>query len=144
MAPISLNNQAWEKLKLFLQTQEHVYIAQEEDCRQFLEAIVWIARSGAQWRLLPETYGNWNSIYKRFARWEKQGVFKAMMEYFASNPDLKNLMLDSTITRAHACAAGALKKTAGKNNRLWAVLEAVSARKSIFWLRPKASRSSFC
>ena len=143
MAPIGLNNAAWEKLKSFLQTQEHVYIAQDEDCRQFLEAIVWIARSGAQWRLLPETYGNWNSIYKRFARWEKQGVFKAMMEYFSSNPDLKNLMFDSTITRAHCCAAGALKKTAGKNNRLSAVLEAVSARRSISWLKPKASPLSF-
>ena len=143
MAPIGLNNAAWEKLKLFLQTQEHVYIAQDEACCQFLEAIVWIARSGAQWRLLPEKYGNWNSIYKRFARWEKQGVFKAMLEYFSSNPDLKNLMLDSTITRAHSCAAGALKKTAGKNNRLSAVLEAVSARKSISWSKPKASPLSF-
>ena len=143
MAPIGLNNAAWEKLKSFLQTQEHVYIAQDEDCRQFLEALVWIARSGAQWRLLPKAYGNWNSIYKRFARWEKQGVFKAMIDYFSSNPDLKNLMLDSTITRAHPCAAGALKKTAAKNNRLSAVLEAVSAQRSTSWSRPKASLSSF-
>jgi len=143
MAPIGLNNVAWEQIKLFLQTQEHVYIVQDNDCRKFLEAIVWIARSGAQWRLLPETYGNWNSIYKRFSRWEKQGIFKAMLEYFSSNPDLKNLMLDSTITRAHACAAGALKKTADRNNRLLAVLEAVSARRFTSSSRPKASLSSF-
>ncbi len=144
MAPIGLNDAAWEQIKFFLQTQEHVYIAQDEDCRHFLEAIVWIARSGAQWRLLPEAYGNWNSIYKRFARWEKQGVFKAMLEYFSSNPDLQNLMLDSTITRAHACAAGALKKTADRNNRLSAVLEAVSARRFTSSSRPKASPLSFC
>ena len=140
MAPIGLNKTVWEKLESFLQTQEHVCIAQDEDCRQFLEAIVWIARSGARWRLLPEAYGNWNSIYKRFARWEKQGLFKAMIEYFSSNPDLKNRMLDSTITRAHSCAAGALKKTADKNNRLSAVLEAVSARTSTSEWNLRASR----
>src|SRR3990167_2696105 len=117
MANIGLNNDAWKKIKSFLQTQEHVYIAKDENCRQFLEAVVWMARSGAQWRLLPETFGNWNSIYKRFARWEKQGIFKAMLEYFSSNPDLRNLMLDSTITRAHMCAAGALKKMVVRNSK---------------------------
>jgi len=132
MASIGLNDIAWEKIKSFLQTQEHVYIARDEDCRQFLEALVWIARSGAQWRLLPERYGNWNSVYKRFARWEQQGIFKAMIEYVARDPDLKNLMLDSTINRAHPCAAGALKKTAAKNNKLSDVLEAVSAQRSTF------------
>jgi len=139
MAPIALNNAAWEKLKSFLETQEHVYLCHDEDCRLFLEAILWMARSGAQWRLLPEKYGNWNTIYKRFARWEKQGIFKAMLEYFSEHPDLRNLMLDSTITRAHPCAAGALKKTAARDNRPWGVLEAVSARKSTSSSRPKAS-----
>ena len=55
-----------------------------------------------------------------------------MIEYFSSDPDLENLMLDSTITRAHPCAAGALKKTVVKTNKRLAVLEAVSARKSTF------------
>jgi transposase len=132
MATIGLNTIAWEKIKLFLQTQEHVYIAQDKDCRQFLEALVWMARSGAQWRLLPEKYGNWNSIYKRFARWEQQGIFKGMIEYFSSDPDLKNLMLDSTIIRAHPCAAGALKKTGVRKNKPSDVLEGVSVQKSIF------------
>ncbi len=132
MAPIGLNNDAWKKIKLFLQTQEHLYIGKDAECRQFLDAMVWMARSGAQWRLLPEGYGNWNSIYKRFARWEQQGIFKKMIESFAGNPDLENLMLDSTITRAHSCAAGALKKTAAKKNKPSDVLEAVSARKSTF------------
>ena len=101
MANVSLSNNQWHKINLFLQTQEHIYIGKDEECRKFLEALVWIARSGAQWRLLPEQYGDWNSIYKRFARWEKQGIFKAMIEYFSRDPDLENLMLDSTITRAH-------------------------------------------
>jgi transposase len=143
MANVTLNNDQWNKIKSFLRMQEHVYIGQDEDCRTFLEALVWIARSGAQWRLLPERYGSWNSVYKRFSRWEKQGVFNAMMKYFSSDPDLKNLMLDSTITRAHSCAAGALKKTADRKFRPSDVPGEDSAQKSISWSRLKASRLSF-
>lgn len=132
MAHIAINNVSWKKIKVFLQTQEHLYIGKERECRQFLEAIAWMARSGAQWRLLPETYGNWNSIYKRFARWEKQGIFKTLFGYFSSDPDLKNMMLDSTITRAHSCAAGALKKTVAKKRKPSGVLGAASVQKSTF------------
>ena len=132
MASVSLTNNQWQKIKTFLETQEHIYIGKDEECRKFLEALVWIARSGAQWRLLPKPYGDWNSIYKRFARWDQQGIFKAMIEHFSSDPDLKNLMLDSTITRAHPCAAGALKKTAVKKSKRSAVLGVASARKSMF------------
>ena len=143
MANVSLTNNQWQKIKSFLQTQEHVYIGKDEECRKFLEALVWMARSGAQWRLLPKQYGDWNSIYKRFARWEKQGIFKALMEYVSRDPDLKNFMLDSTITRAHPCAAGALKKTAVKNNKPSDVLEAASVRKFMFWSNPQANPSNF-
>lgn len=89
MANIALNDEQWDKIKSFLQTQERIYIGKDEDCRLFLGALVWIARSGAQWRLLPTRYGSWNSIYKRFARWEKQGIFKAMIDHFASDPRFK-------------------------------------------------------
>ena len=118
------------------------YIGKDEECLKFLEALVWIARSGAQWRLLPEPYGPWNSIYKRFARWEKQGIFKALMDYFSRDPDLTNFMLDSTITRAHPCAAGALKKTAARNNKPSDALDAASARKFMFWSKLQANPSS--
>ena len=142
MTNVSLSQNQWQKIKTFLQTQVHAYIGQDDDCRKFFEALIWMARSGAQWRLLPKSYGHWNTVYKRFARWEKQGIFKAMIEYFAQDPDLRNLMLDSTITRAHPCAAGALKKTEAKRSRRLVALEEVSAPKYTCWSIPKAIPSN--
>lgn len=110
MTTIRLTDEQWTKILSFLRTYPHVYVGQEEKCRQFVEGALWMLRSGAQWRLLPDEYGAWNSVYKRFARWCDQGVWTAMHVHFADDPDMENVMLDSTIVRAHPCAAGALKK----------------------------------
>jgi len=64
--------------------------------------------------LLPEKYENWNSIDKRFARWCDHGVLEDVHQHFAADPDMENILLDSTVVRAHPCAAGALKKVAAR------------------------------
>jgi transposase len=104
---------------LYLKTSPHIWLGAGRDCRRFLEAVLWITRSGAQWRLLPKQYGNWNSVYKRFARWSELGIFEKLFEHLSQDRDLEYLLLeylliDSTIVRAHACAAGAQKNTAHK------------------------------
>jgi len=115
---ITLNDNDWEKIYQFLKAHPNVYAGKETACRQFVEGILWITRSGAQWRLLPSSYGNWNSVYKRFARWSDKGIWDEMHQHFVDDPDMEWMSLDSTIVRAHPSAAGALKKTEGRKRKL--------------------------
>jgi transposase len=110
MITVRLTDAQWTKLRTFLRNDPHTYVGSEVACRRFVDAVLWIDRSGAQWRLLPADYGTWNSIYKRFARWCDQGVWERLLAHFAGDADLEHGILDSTIVRAHACAAGAKKK----------------------------------
>jgi len=107
---ITLNENQRTKMLAFLRTCRGIYVGQEAKTLRFVEAILWIVRSGAQWELIPERYGKWNSIYKRFARWCDRGVFEQMHRHFADDADCEYLLLDSTIIRAHPCAAGAPDK----------------------------------
>jgi transposase len=117
MSTIQIADKAWQKMDKFLRAHPNVYTGQQGACRRFVEGVHWLLRSGAQWRELPQRYGNWNSVYKRFARWEEQGVWATMHEYFVTDPDTESVLLDSTVIRAHMCAAGGSKKTGVKPNK---------------------------
>jgi transposase len=110
MTTKQLSDKQWMKMLDFLHQDPNAYVGQVANCRRFVEGVLWIGRRGAQWRLLPSEYGNWNSVYKRFARWCDAGVWERMLSKFAEDADLESVMIDSTIVRAHPCAAGAQKK----------------------------------
>ncbi len=108
--PITLPDDQWNKIYSFLLTCPNIYVGNEATTRRFIEAVLWATRSGAQWRLLPGTYGKSNTLYKRFARWCDKGGFTQIHYHFAADPDIESLIVDSTICRAHPCTAGAEKK----------------------------------
>ena len=81
------------------------------DNRLFVEAVLWIARTGSPWRDLPRPFGPWNSVYQRFARWSRRGVWHRIFVQLAQDADFEEVFIDSTIVRAHQHAAGAPKKT---------------------------------
>ena len=74
--------------------------------RLFVEAVLWLARTGSPWRDLPELFGNWNSVFVRFSRWSKDGVWDRLFAAMANDPDFEYVMVDSTIVRAHQHAGG--------------------------------------
>jgi transposase len=117
MAANKIPQPQWRKIYAFLKAHPDVYTVNQQDCRRFVEGVLWILRTGAQWRELPEQYGNWNSVYKRFARWEEKGIWAELHEAFAQDPDMESVLLDSTVVRAHMCAAGGSKKTATSLNK---------------------------
>ena len=104
----------WERVYPILKACPGIYVGQEPATRRFVEAVLWMARAGCAWRLVPDAFGSWNSLYKRFARWQEKGVWQALMEHLAADADHEWLMLDSTVVRAHACAAGAKKPKVSK------------------------------
>jgi transposase len=111
---VKLTDEHWQKILPVLKTCPQIRLGAGRDCRRFLQAVLWVTRSGAQWRLLPKQHGNWNTVYKRFSRWSELGIFEKLFEHFSSDREMEYLLIDSTIVRAHACAAGAQKKKAHK------------------------------
>ena len=75
--------------------------------REFMEAILWIARTGSPWRDLPAEFGNWNTIFKRFRDWVKQGVLERMFKDLSGDPDMEYAMVDATIVKVHRHGQGA-------------------------------------
>ena len=84
------------------------------DNRLFVEAVLWMARTGAPWRDLPPGFGPWNSVFRRFSRWADKGVWQGLFATLCEDADFEEVFLDSTIVQAHQHAAGAPKKTGNK------------------------------
>jgi transposase len=90
----------------------------------FIEAVLYLSRTGSPWRDLPQDFGNWDAVYNRFRRWEARDIWKRLWQGLQHNHCelAKQVFIDSTIMRAHQHAAGAPKKTVANRPRLWAAL----------------------
>ena len=77
------------------------------DNRLFVEAVLWIARTGSPWRDLPDEFGKWYTAYTRFWRWAKKGVWERVFKTLSDDPDFEYVMIDGTICRVHQHGVGA-------------------------------------
>ncbi len=108
MRRYEISDENWERIAPLLPGKASDPGRTAEDNRRFINAVLWIARSGAPWRDLPERFGPWGSVYQRFNRWSQKGVWQKVFESM-QDPDLEWLMVDSTSVRAHQQAAGQKK-----------------------------------
>ena len=109
-----LRDDQWQRIEPLLPGKATDRGVTAKDNGWFVEAVLWILRTGSPWRDLPPELGNWHNTYTRFSRWGEKGVWQRVVDALSGDADLQALLLDSTIVRAHQHAAGAQKKRGRK------------------------------
>jgi len=140
----AISDADWDRIKHLLPGQRGQHGGVAEDNRRFIDAVLWVARTGAAWEDLPERLGKPNSQWRRFDRWAKAGRWDPILAALR-DPDLDVLILDSTAVRAHPCAAGAKKVGTGlaaRTIRRWAGAGVGSAPRSTAPSTDSGTRSS--
>lgn len=107
MARRELRDDQWELVRGLLPGKAGDPGRTAADNRKFVDAVLWVARTGCHWRELPVEFGNWNSVFQRYNRWAKKGVWENLFKRLSLDQDLEYVMLDATIVRAHQHSAGA-------------------------------------
>ena len=97
----------WMKIKKHLPGRAGTVGKPAKDNRRFINGVLWVLRTGAPWRDLPEYYGSWNNVQRRFCRWRDRGVWEGLLQEVIKEPDLEWLMIDGSHIKVHPHAAGA-------------------------------------
>ncbi len=102
-----ISDRVWEKIRPYTIGEKGTRGGNARDTRQFINGVFWILRTGAPWRDLPETYGNWKNVHHRFCRWRDKGIWEKILEALVDDTDFEWLMIDASHVKAHPDAAGA-------------------------------------
>src|SRR5215218_4567140 len=108
----ALRDDQWDRIERLLPGRPGSVGVTAADNRLFVEAVLFRYRAGIPWRDLPECFGGWKNVHRRFGRWAQKGVWTQLFEHLAEEADTEYAMIDSTIVRAHQHSAGAQKKPA--------------------------------
>ncbi len=112
-----LSNEQWDRLQPHLPLQKPKIGRPAQDHRLIVNGILWILRTGAPWRDLPQSYGKWSTVASRFYRWRKIGLWERLLTLLQQEADAKGQLdwqlhfVNGTVIRAHQHAAGAKKGT---------------------------------
>jgi transposase/uncharacterized protein YerC len=118
--PYELSDAQWQRIAPLLPGEPGNRSRTGSGNRLFVNAVFWVLRSGARWQDLPERYGKWKSVHKRFTRWAKSGVWEIAFDSLTADPGNQYLMLDTTLIRVHQQTADGKR---GLRIRLWGVPE---------------------
>ena len=111
-----LRDDQWKRIEQLLPGKAGDRGVTAKDNRRFVEAVLWIMRTGSPWRDLPAEFGHWHRTYVRFSRWRETGVFERVAQALSGDADMEHLFIDSTIVRAHQHSAGAQKKPGARKS----------------------------
>ena len=101
----------WNRIKDYLPPERSGQKGRpRKDNRMMLNGMLWILRTGCQWRELPECYGSWQSVYARFRKWQKDGIFEKIFRELNLDADTEYICIDSTDVKVHESANGGVKK----------------------------------
>lgn len=117
MARSLLSDEMWEKIKPLLPPESGYWGRPSRSHRKIIEGILWIFRTGAPWRDLPEEYGPWSSCFNRFNRWTAKGVWQTIWEVLKDDVDNENYSIDGSIVKAHQDACR-IKKSRGSFRKI--------------------------
>ena len=107
MARRELRDDQWQRIRDLLPGKKGDAGRTAKNNRAFIDAVLWVARTGSHWRELPPGFGKWNSVFVRYNRWAAKGVWDSIFRALADDPDFEYVMMDATIVRAHQHSAGA-------------------------------------
>lgn len=105
-----LTDTQWARIEPFVLGGRKGKRGPRSNNRRFINALIWMARSGGRWRDLSERYGNYHTVKKRYYRWVEAGVLDDVFEALAEEADLDWVSVDSTSIRAQPQAAGVRRK----------------------------------
>jgi transposase len=105
-----LTDAVWNKIERILPGKVGDRGRTAANNRWFIEAVLWIGRTGSPWRDLPTQFGRWHTVYMRFSRWRRKGVWQRIALEVSGISEIEQVMMDSTIIRAHQHSAGARRK----------------------------------
>ena len=103
----TLTDAQWQRIEALVPGKAGDRGATGKDNRLFVDAVLWMVRTGSPWRDLPPTFGDWNAVWRRFDRWSTAGVWQRLFAALADDLDFEYVIIDATIVRAHQHAAGA-------------------------------------
>lgn len=111
-----LTDEIWHRLAAALSgLKSRAGAPPKQSDRDFIEAVLYLARTGSPWRDLPERFGNWDAVYQRFRRWEQAGRWRALFEQLPADlQEVHTVFFDSSVIRAHPHAAGAPQTQGGQ------------------------------
>ena len=134
----ALTDEQWERLQSVIPKQRSGPTSKLGN-RQFIDAVLYRAKTGVPWRDLPERFGPWKTVYNRFSNWSRRRIWKQIYKALRVRVDKKGSIVDGSSVRAHQDAAGG---KGGSRQTVWVVVEAVSRRSYTSSPTRKAARST--